>query len=137
MEVASRVGYYAFAERLRVLGFQEDVEASVLCRWHMDDATTRMGDVSGESSNVIVRNNDPGLGNIIVDVMPTETSILGFSNRWYDLALKTAEWTALEQELDIRLVTVPCFLATKCEAFLGPGRGDFLSHNQRRPSPPR
>jgi hypothetical protein len=105
VEVASRVSYYTFAERLRVLGFHEDVEANVLCRWRMEDAS---------------------VGNIIVDVMPTETSILGFTNRWYNVALETAEWTALEPELDIRLVTAPCFLATKCEAFLGRGRGDFL-----------
>jgi hypothetical protein len=33
----------------------------------------------------------------------------------------------LSPDLEIRLVTAPCFLATKIEAFKGRGRGDFFA----------
>jgi hypothetical protein len=104
VEVASRARYHAFAERLRALGFREDVDAKILCRWRVEEIT--------------------------VDVMPTDTTILGFSNRWYELALATARPHLLESNLSIRLVTAPCFLGTKIEAFLGRGHGDYLlSHD--------
>lgn len=65
-----------------------------------------------------------------LDVMPTEERILGFSNRWYREAIHTARETELRAGLSIRLVTAPYFLATKHEAFLGRGRGDYLvSHD--------
>lgn len=104
IEVASRVRYHVFSERLRQLGFHEDVEAQILCRWRVDG--------------------------IVVDVMPTDTSILGFANCWYPLALATAQPFSLKPDLTIRLITSPCFLGTKIEAFLGRGQGDFLlSHD--------
>jgi len=62
-----------------------------------------------------------------VDIMPTEESILGFSNRWYSQALKYAERRRLADDLNIRLVTAPYFLATKMEAFFGRGGGDYLT----------
>jgi predicted nucleotidyltransferase len=65
-----------------------------------------------------------------LDVMPTEERILGFSNRWYREAIRTARENELRAGLSIRLVTAPYFLATKHEAFLGRGRGDYLgSHD--------
>ncbi len=65
-----------------------------------------------------------------LDVMPTEEHILGFSNRWYPEAIRTAREVRLREGLVIRLVTGPYFLATKHEAFLGRGKGDyFASHD--------
>ena len=65
-----------------------------------------------------------------VDVMPTLESILGFSNRWYPLAIITAQPLALPSGVMIRLITAPAFLATKLEAFAGRGNGDYLfSHD--------
>lgn len=100
VEVASRVSYYAFAEKLRQQGFKEDVESDILCRWCVED--------------------------IIVDVMPLEASILGFTNRWYGETFATAEERTITSGISLRLATPPCFVATKCEAFAGRGRGDFL-----------
>jgi hypothetical protein len=100
VEIATRAAYYRFAGELRERGFGEDTEANVLCRWKVDK--------------------------IIVDVMPTDPAILGFSNRWYSQAIATSVWREIEPGLSIRLVTPPLFLATKIEAFLGRGRGDFL-----------
>ncbi|MEP7042528.1 MAG: hypothetical protein ABI843_05670 [Dokdonella sp.] len=59
--------------------------------------------------------------------MPTLNEILGFSNRWYPLALETSQHIRLPSGLDVRLIAAPVFVATKLEAFSGRGNGDFLS----------
>ena len=67
---------------------------------------------------------------IAVDLMPTEAGALGFNNRWYPLAVESAQWVKLDDDLAIRLITAPVFIATKFEAFKGRGNGDFLmSHD--------
>ena len=62
-------------------------------------------------------------GALVVDVMPTDAAVLGFTNRWYAAALAHATWVPLGTR-DIRLITAPYFLATKFEAFHGRGHGD-------------
>lgn len=62
-----------------------------------------------------------------LDLMPTDAAVLGFANRWYEAALKSATTTILKPGMAIRLVTPACFVATKLEAFLDRGRGDYLS----------
>jgi len=70
------------------------------------------------------------LGGTKLDLMPTNEAVLGFSNRWYESALRTAVHTLLRKGLSIRLVTPVCFLATKLEAFQDRGHGDYLeSHD--------
>jgi len=65
-----------------------------------------------------------------LDVMPIDPDVLGFSNRWYELAMQTAITTTLREGLSIRLVTSTCFVATKLVAFLDRGKGDYLmSHD--------
>ena len=100
-EITSYAEYVAFGERLRALGFEEDTtEDAPLCRW------THRG--------------------VILDVMPLDGKILGFSNRWYRAAMESAVTHRLKKNLEIRVVTAPFFLATKLEAFKGRGRGDFF-----------
>ncbi len=60
-----------------------------------------------------------------VDFMPS-SDLLGFSNRWYADALKAAEPYQLTEQVAIRLVTPPYFVATKIEAFKGRGENDPL-----------
>ncbi|MDW7709047.1 MAG: hypothetical protein SCH98_01135 [Deferrisomatales bacterium] len=105
VEVASRIEYYRLAERLRALGFREVAEEGApVCRWR----------VAG----------------VLVDVMPTLPEVLGFSNRWYSEALATASVYRMAEDLVIRLVTPPYFLATKVEAFRSRGGGDYrASHD--------
>lgn len=75
-----------------------------ICRWYINDA--------------------------IVDVMPTEENILGFSNRWYLPAIKNSVKIKLKPDLEILIVTAPYFLGTKLDAFFGRGKGDYLvSHD--------
>ncbi len=63
---------------------------------------------------------------VVVDVMPVDEPILGFSNRWYPTALVTARVLDLAEHR-VRVVTPALFVATKLEAFRGRGRGDFLA----------
>ncbi len=66
---------------------------------------------------------------VVVDVMPVDERILGFSNRWYPAALATARALDLAEHR-VRVVTPALFVATKLEAYRGRGRGDFLgSHD--------
>ncbi len=102
VEVASRADYYDLEERLRELGFKNDLsEGAPLCRWLLSD--------------------------LILDVMPTSEEILGFSNVWYADALHHAMPYDLTSGQTIRLVTAPYFLATKLEAFRGRGNCDYLA----------
>ncbi len=98
--VASYTDYVALADRLRRLGLTEDVESGVICRWRK--------------------------GDILIDVMPTDGHVLGFTNRWYRAAIASA--TAVDLgNARIRLITAPCFLATKLDAFHGRGAGDVAA----------
>lgn len=63
----------------------------------------------------------------MLDVMPTDEDVLGFGNRWYQVAVRTAESVRLPSGRSIRLIAPPVFLATKLEAFHGRGGGDFLA----------
>ncbi|MEW8076681.1 MAG: hypothetical protein AB2810_00490 [Candidatus Thiodiazotropha endolucinida] len=105
VEASTLAAYQRFSEKLRKQGFREDFsDGAPLCRWIADD--------------------------VILDVMPTDSRILGFGNRWYESALKHAEVTTLPSGRNIRMVTAPYFLSTKMEAFDGRGRGDYLlSHD--------
>jgi hypothetical protein len=62
--------------------------------------------------------------------MPLDEKILGFSNRWYRAAMQSSVRERLSDDLEIRIVTGPFFIATKLEAFKGRGKGDFFgSHD--------
>ena len=60
--------------------------------------------------------------------MPPDEGIIGSSsNRWYRDAIRTSKKVDIGDGIKIRLVTPPYFLATKLEAFLDRGKGDFLA----------
>ncbi|MEJ4046702.1 hypothetical protein [Erwinia sp. SLM-02] len=101
--ITSALGYVqhaSFEEELRRRGFRDDAESSVICRKR--------------------------LGEIQVDFMPTDNT-LGFTNRWYADALKSAENYELRPGLIIRLLSPVYFIATKLEAWNGRGEGDLLT----------
>ena len=97
--------YHAAELALRAQGFVQDMEMHApICRWR--------------------------IANVAVDVMPMEERVLGFANRWYPLAINTADYFALPSGLQIKLIQAPVFIATKLEAFADRGKGDFLfSHD--------
>lgn len=100
IDIVSYGKWVQFQEELRRRGFCESPDDDVICRMR--------------------------LGSLKVDFMPDDEHILGFSNRWYALGLKTATDFALNAEITIRILTPPLFVATKLEAFLGRGKGDLL-----------
>ncbi len=67
---------------------------------------------------------------LILDVMPLDEQVLGFTNRWYDLALRTAHPIVLGSDCTIAGIAAPVFLATKWEAFGARGVDDpITSHD--------
>lgn len=104
VDVTSYARYAALSERLRALGLREDTtEGAPLCRWRYQE--------------------------LIVDVMPIDEDVLGFSNRWYKPAMESAQKFPSAASA-IRIVTPAYFVATKLEAFHGRGGGDLaLSHD--------
>lgn len=98
VQVATYSEYTRLEEYLRRKGFHEGIrEGDPICRWRVEGA--------------------------IVDVMPTEEKVLGFRNQWYKAAMQSAAECLLRPDLRIRLVTAPCFVATKIDAFQDRGRG--------------
>ena len=87
IELATYGSYGILDERLRQLGFQNDIMSGVICRYQ----------VSG----------------ITVDMMPTDSSVLGFSNRWYAPGFREATDYQLDEQTTIRFFTLPYFLASK------------------------
>lgn len=67
------------------------------------------------------------LGKLRVDIMPDDDGVLGHSNRWYQHAIASALPYPLGDDLTIRVVSPPLFVATKLEAYKGRGKGDPLS----------
>ena len=102
--IASYAEFTLLENRLRQLGFRESrAEGAPICRWLH--------------------------GDLILDLMPTDASILGFSNRWYRPALENAQKVRIG-DYEIQIITVPYFPATKLEAFHGRGKNDFhMSHD--------
>lgn len=104
IDVVGRAHWHDFQTDLRARGFSESINDSVICRMR--------------------------LGELKVDFRPDDESILGFSNRWYQPALRSANDVLLNNGTKIRVVSPLFFVATKLEAYLGRGRGDPIgSHD--------
>lgn len=85
-------------EKLRTIGFQHDIESTVVCRFKIQG--------------------------IIVDIMPTTSDSIGFSNRWYPEGFKQAEEYKIDDNNIVKILSSAYFIATKLEAFKGRGNGD-------------
>lgn len=101
VEVAARTGYHELEEKLRARGFRNPIDDKApICRWEYRG--------------------------ILVDVMPLDGGILGFSNRWYPEGFKSAVPARLPDGEEIRIFSLPYLVASKLEAFKGRGRDDFM-----------
>lgn len=103
--IAHLAGYAAYTkliEKLRSRNFKEraDNDAPICAMW---------------------------FGDLRVDIMPDDEAILGFSNRWYKDAVKSADDYYLSDNIKIRLIKPIYFVATKLEAYLGRGNGNLIS----------
>lgn len=105
INVISKQQYHSLSTKLRQKGFKEMSTGNhPICRWDCDG--------------------------ILIDVMPTEKNILGFSNAWYKHAQENALSTKISEQKTIKIISAPYFLATKLEAFKDRGKQDFLlSHD--------
>ncbi len=102
VETPGRSGYFALEEELTGRGFRHDQSAGApICRWT--------------------------LGDLLVDVLPVDPAVLGFSNSWYPEALRTSRLVRLPSGVEIAVVSPAAFLATKLEAFFGRGQGDYAT----------
>ena len=101
IDVISLNQYHQFERGLLAQGFKKSIQDDMVCRWHYED--------------------------VILDVIPTDEKILGFSNRWYKSAIQHSTQHTFSDDLYINVVTAPYFLATKLEAFKTRGNRDFLA----------
>jgi len=101
--VTTRRAYHDLQMRLIALGFSPDQRAGApICRMRTVD-------------------------DLVLDVMPLDEKILGFSNRWYPYAVGSATAFTLEPGLVVRLASSAAFLATKWVAFASRGAADPMS----------
>jgi hypothetical protein len=99
----TRAMFYRIEEQVAERGFARDTSSDVICRW-----------IHRESG-------------VLFDLMPVQSEVLGFSNRWYPFSVATAEEIDLGNGTSIRLVSAVAFVATKLEAFASRGNGDFVT----------
>ncbi len=104
IEIYSNKEYNKLEEQLRKMGFTHDIRPEApICRkiYH----------------------------GITVDVMPTDASILGFTNRWYSTGIKKPERAMLPSGNEISILSFPYFIASKIEAFLHRGNSNYIFSN--------
>ena len=97
--ISTRVGFSQFEEKTRNLGFQNVMDSKFIGRYKINE--------------------------IIVDVMPIEESILGFTNKWYEEGTEKSFLFALDEEVSIRLMPFHYFIASKIEAHNSRNKGDL------------
>lgn len=88
--------------RLNELGFYPDPEGHALCSHKYKE--------------------------IPVDIMSTEDTSLGPSNKWYKLGLGYLK-TIKVKDIVINILPAPFFIATKFEAYHDRGKSDYLCHD--------
>jgi len=105
INVVTKHEYHSISKKLREKGFKEMAFGNhPICRWDCDG--------------------------ILIDVMPTDKNVLGFSNRWYKDAQSNSVSNSLNDTIVVKVISAPYFLATKLEAFKDRGKQDFLlSHD--------
>jgi len=100
--VSALAAYHGIEKKFVRLGFSRDTTSEApICRWRYRD--------------------------LEVDLMPMDSKVLGFANRWYPLAVDTAQDAKLPSGTMIKLITAPAFLATKFEAYSDRGGADMLA----------
>lgn len=100
VEILSRGSHADLESELRQLGFRHDIESGIICRYKY--------------------------GEIVVDIMPTEDQILGFTNRWYKEGINKTVSVFLEGKVTLEIFNVAYFLASKIEALKSERHGaDF------------
>lgn len=105
VNVITKPEYHGLSKKLRQKGFKElSFGNHPICRWDCDG--------------------------ILLDVVPIDRNVLGFSNKWYKDVLANAISKKISNAISVKVISSPYFLATKLEAFKDRGKQDFLlSHD--------
>ena len=101
IELVAYKNYAAVEEQLRAIGFVNDMYSKVICRYKYQG--------------------------LMVDIMPTNKKILGFSNKWYAPGFKQAIDFEIDKQHIVKIFPVACFIASKLEAFKSRGKKDGRS----------
>ena len=100
IEIHSYSAHTEVEDKLRSLGFVNDTtQGAPICRWIYQD--------------------------ILVDIMPSDSEVLGFSNRWYKEGIKSKILKTLPNGTDIFVFSPEYYLAAKFEANKGRGGSDL------------
>jgi len=100
IEISSRLQFAKMEENLRIRGFKNDTSAGApICRWIYKD--------------------------IKVDVMPTDSDVLGFSNRWYEEGIEIKIQKTLPDGTNVFVFPLEYYLASKFEAHNSRGGNDL------------
>ena len=103
IEVINYAERAAFENRLRDIGFVNDVQSGIICRWRLQGIL---------------------LDEITVDIMPTDDESIGFGNKWYPEGFRTSVDYTIDEGCTVKILSAAYFIATKLEAFKGRGKGD-------------
>ncbi len=106
IELSNILSMRELEKQLRSRGFTQpvDEEDPPICRW--------------------------ALGEIIVDIMPSDSKFLGFTNLWYKDGIENREAKKLPDGSEIFIFSIPFFVASKIEAVKNRGGNDLrLSHD--------
>jgi predicted nucleotidyltransferase len=103
VELVNLGSYATLEEDLRAIGFNHDMFSSVICRYKYHD--------------------------IVIDIMPTDEHILGFTNIWYKDGLQNSVSYDLEDDLRIQIFNLPYFLGSKFEALKSERHGKDYRYN--------
>ena len=100
IEIRSRLQFAKMEENLRARGFKNDTSTGApICRWIYKD--------------------------IKVDVMPTDSDVLGFSNRWYEEGIEIKRQKTLPNGTNVFVFPPEYYLAAKFEAHNSRGGNDL------------
>ncbi|MBP8789920.1 MAG: hypothetical protein KBH01_00655 [Breznakibacter sp.] len=96
----SKTAHAKLENDLRALGFANDTsKGAPICRWVYQD--------------------------ILVDIMPSDSDVLGFSNRWYEDGIENKISKTLPDGTEIFVFPPEYYLAAKIEAHNGRGGNDL------------
>jgi hypothetical protein len=98
IEIATYKNQIVIEEKLREIGFLNDLDSRIICRYIYQGIT--------------------------VDIMPTEEKILGFTNKWYSSGYRNAVDYVIDRNNTIKIFPPSYFIASKLEAYKGRGNND-------------
>lgn len=92
VELTSKSELNRLENSLRSKGFRNDMrKGAPICRWIYKS--------------------------VVVDIMPTDSSVLGFTNEWYEDGINHSMQYKLPDDVVIKILSAPYFIASKITAF--------------------